>query len=95
MESKKGVADFEVGEGLIQLPNENEINYELASGIIKLTNELGKSEYREFVIDRSKSQQEIDTQIGRIADEFQKNESPEESYELGSEEYQNFGGGKQ
>ena len=60
-----------------------------------MKNELEKAGYKEFIIGRSKSQQEIDTQIGRIADEFQKNESPEESYELGSEEYQNFGGGKQ
>ena len=47
----------------------------------------GKSEYKEFIIDIAKSQQYIDTQIGRISDEFQKNESSEESHELEREEY--------
>ena len=52
----------------------------------------GKSEYKEFIIDIAKSQQYIDTQIGRISDEFQKNESSEESHELEREEYRNTGG---
>ena len=50
--------------------------------------DLEKSEFKDFIIDRTKSQQEIDTQIDRLADEFQKDESSEESHELAREEYQ-------
>ena len=89
MGSKKSVSDFEE-EDLTQLPNENaELIKNSQWGVRKSNNELGKGEYREFVIDRSISQKEIDTMIDRIADEFQKNESSAESYELGIEEYQN------
>ena len=35
-----------------------------------------------MIIGRSKSQQEIDTQIDRLADEFQKTESADGSHEL-------------
>ena len=52
-----------------------------------MKNDLEKSEFKDFTICRSKSQQEIDTQIGRSDDEFRKNESSEEIHELGREEY--------
>ena len=39
-------------------------------------------EYEEFIIDRAKAQRDIDDQIDQIDGEFQKNKSPEESYEL-------------
>ena len=45
----------------------------------------------EFIIDRAKSHQAIDTQIDRIADVFRKNESSEGSYELERKEYRNTG----
>ena len=35
-----------------------------------------------MIIDRSKSQQEIDTQVDRLADDFQKTVSPEGIHEL-------------
>ena len=57
-----------------------------------MKNDLGKSEYTDFIIDRAKSQQWVDTQIDRIGDEFQKNESAEERHELEREEYRNTGG---
>ena len=40
------------------------------SGLRKLQN-LNESEMEEFIIDRSKSPQEIETQIGRLAGKFQ------------------------
>ena len=60
--------------------------------IRKLQSELEKGEYREFIIERSKSPHEIDTEIDRISGGFQQNESSEESYELEREEYRNYGG---
>ena len=48
-----------------------------------------------MIIDRSKSQQEIDTQIDQLDKEFQKAEGDEEIPELGSESdqyYDGFGG---
>ena len=53
---------------------------------------MGGSEYKEFIIERTKSQRDIDTQIDRVDDEFQKNGSSEERHELGIEEYRNSGG---
>ena len=44
-----------------------------------------------MVIDRSKSQQEIGTRIGRLSDEPRKNESSEDSHELEREGYRNYG----
>ena len=49
---------------------------------------LEKIGFKDFIIGRAKSQQEIDTQIDRLGDEFQTNESSEESHESGREEYQ-------
>ena len=57
-----------------------------------MNKEVEEAEYKEFIIGRSKSHQEIDTQIDRIADEFQKNENSEESYDLQGEGYRNYGG---
>ena len=42
----------------------------------------------DFITDCTKSQQETDTQIDRLAGEFQKNESSEGSHELEREGYQ-------
>ena len=39
--------------------------------IKKLSKNLNESETKEFIIDRSKSPQEIETQIGRLAEKFQ------------------------
>ena len=39
--------------------------------IKKLSKNLNESEMEEFIIDRSKSPQEIETQIGRSAEKFQ------------------------
>ena len=57
-----------------------------------MKNDLGRSGYKEFIIDRAKSQQEIATQIDRISDEFQRDESSEESYDVERGEYRNTGG---
>ena len=46
-----------------------------------------KSEFKDFIIGRTKSQQEIDTPIDRMGGELRKNESSEESHELEREEY--------
>ena len=54
----------------------------------------GGSEYKAFIIDHAEFQQDIDTQIDRVADEFQKDESSEASHELEREEYRNTGDGK-
>ena len=59
--------------------------------ISKSKKEVEKEEYKGFIIDRSRYRPEIDTQIGRIAGEFQKNENAEESHELEREGYQNSG----
>ena len=40
--------------------------------IRKLNGEVGKWEFEGLSVDRSKSQQEIDTQIDRLDDDFQK-----------------------
>ena len=47
-----------------------------------MENGLGGSEFKEFIIDRAESPNEIDTQIDRVGGEFQKNGSCEESHEL-------------
>ena len=49
--------------------------------------DLGESEFKDFIFGRPKSQQEMDTQIDRLCDEFRKNESSEEIHALGREEY--------
>ena len=43
-----------------------------------MKNDLGKIEYKKFIIGRAKSQNDIGTKVDRIADDFQKNESSEE-----------------
>ena len=45
-----------------------------------------------MIVDWSKSQQEIDTQIDRLADEFRKNESSDEIHELERDGGRNSGG---
>ena len=93
--SKKSAAEPEEGGGFIQLPNENvELIKNSQGGIRRMPNDLERSGYKEFIIDRAKSQQDIDTKIDRIDDEFRKNESSEESHELEREEYQNTGNGE-
>ena len=57
-----------------------------------MKNDLGRSGYKEFIIDRAKSHHAIDTQIDRISDEFQRDESSEESYDVERGEYRNTGG---
>ena len=58
--------------------------------------DLEESEFNDFIIARAKSHHEIDTQIERLADEFQKNESSDESsdesHELEREECQDATG---
>ena len=39
--------------------------------IKKLSKKLNEGEMEEFIIDRSKSHQEVENQIGRLADKFQ------------------------
>ena len=53
----------------------------------RMENDLGKREFKDYIIGRAKSQQEMDTQIDRMADEFRKNESSEEIHELEREGY--------
>ena len=45
-----------------------------------------------MIVGQSKSQQEIDTQIDRVADEFRKGGSSEEIHELGRDGDRNSGG---
>ena len=78
---------------LIQLSNENAKLIKNSQGKQENEERFGESEYKGFIIDRAKPQQEIDTQIDRMDDGLQKNESPEESHELEREEYRNTGGG--
>ena len=47
--------------------------------IKKLSKNLNESEMEEFIIDRSKSPQEIETQIGRLAEKFQELEQDQGS----------------
>ena len=53
-----------------------------------MKNDIEKSEFKDFVTDRTKSQQEIDTQLDRSDGGFQKNESSGGSRKLEREEYQ-------
>ena len=54
--------------------------------------DLEKSEFKDFIIDRAKSQQEMDTRPDRLAEGFwKKNESSEEIDELEREEYRDAG----
>ena len=59
-----------------------------------MKNDFGKSEYGEFIIDRAKSRQAIDTQIDRIDDELRKHEGSEEIHGLEREAYRNTADGK-
>ena len=54
----------------------------LEGRIRRLKEAIGKGEFEGLVVDRSKSQQEIDTQFARSAYEFQKKESSDEIHEL-------------
>ena len=48
----------------------------LQGRIKKLKKEIESGEFKGLIIDRSKSQQEIDTHIDQLAEEFQKAECP-------------------
>ena len=60
--------------------------------IRKLKNAIERGDLKGFTIDRSKSQQEIDTQVDRLAGEFQVKESFEEIHELERDGGGNYGG---
>ena len=47
--------------------------------IKKLSKKLNEGEMKEFIVDRSKSHQEIETQIGRLAEKFQELEQDQGS----------------
>ena len=53
--------------------------------------EIGKGEFKGLIIDRSKMQEEIDSQIEVSAKEFQKLESSEGDKEGGSQFYEGEG----
>ena len=55
-----------------------------------MKNEICQGEFEGLIIDRSKSQQEIHTQIDQLAVEFQKAEGSEEILELESDGGQYF-----
>ena len=69
-----------------------ERNDELAGEIRKFKKEIAIGEFKGFVVDRSKSQQEIETQIDRLADEFRKKASSDEIHEKERDGDQNYGG---
>ena len=54
----------------------------LQGGIKKSKKEIEKCEFGGLIIDRSKSQQEIDARVDQLAGGFQKTERPEETPEL-------------
>ena len=58
--------------------------------IKKLSKNLNESEMKEFIIDRSKSPQEIETQIDRLAEKFQELEQDQGSLSE-EKEFQEFG----
>ena len=60
--------------------------------IRKLKKEIEKGEFGGLIIDRAKSQQEIDTQIDRLADGFRTKESSDGIHELGRDGSHNSGG---
>ena len=47
-----------------------------------MENDLGKREFKDYIIGRAKSQQEMDTQIDRMADEFRKNANSGKIHDL-------------
>ena len=57
----------------------------LQGGIKRLAGEIENGEFKGLIIDRSKSQQEIDTQIDQLDEGFQKAEGSEEIPGLESE----------
>ena len=60
--------------------------------IRKLKKEIEEGGFNGLIMGRSKSQQEIDTRIGRLDDEFQNGESPDGIHELEREADQNSDG---
>ena len=52
-------------------------------GIKKLKREIERGEFGGLIVDRSKSQQEIDTQTDRLSGEFRKTESSDGIHEFG------------
>ena len=64
----------------------------LQGKIRNLKKEIEKWEFEGLVVDLSKSQQGIDTQIDRLAGEFRKNESPDGIHELERDCGRNSGG---
>ena len=57
----------------MQLPNGNDEEMKnLQRKNKKWKKEIEKGEFKGFIMGRSKSQKEIETRIGRLADEFQK-----------------------
>ena len=74
LENLKNVAHIEEGEGS-STPEGRVLAMKNSNGRIKkLQKEIEKGEFKGPIIDRAKSQHEIDTQIDQLAGEFQKTE---------------------
>ena len=65
-----------VKKGIVQLTKAKEKEMKISQGKIKkLKQEIEKWVFNGLIIDRSKSQEQIDTKIDRLSDEFRKTES--------------------
>ena len=87
IERKKSVAEFEEGNVLINNRKIRKDDKELEDPNKRMKNDLGGSEFKDFIIDPTRSQQAIDNQIDRLGGEFRKNESSEDIHALEREEY--------
>ena len=93
IERKKRAADFEEENVLIRQPKDKEKLINNSEIQIRRRGRYWENEFKDFIIGRAKSQQEVDPQIDRSGCEFRKNESSEESYGLAREEYRDSGDG--
>ena len=82
------MCEIEEGNVLIQQSEDKAMSIKNSETQIKHGEWSRGMEFKDFLIGRAKSQQGIDDQIGRLDDDFQKNESSGESHELEREEYQ-------
>ena len=88
MANRKEVVGKESENSIISLLGEKEKeikNWQVK--IKKLPKRLNEGEMKEFIIDRSKSHQEIETQIGRLAEKFQELEQDQDTLS-GENEFQ-------
>ena len=87
IESKRRAAEFGEENVLLQQTEDKEkLIKNLKIQIKTMENDLEKGEFKDFIIDRDKSQHEFDTQIDRLGDGFRGDESSEESHESEREE---------